>query len=469
MMKKAHILIVDDEAEICALLAESLAGPQRLIEHTTRAGEVLERLNRAAFDLILLDIKMPEVSGLDLLPTIKQAAPDSAVLMMSGYGNIPMAIEAMKRGAEDFLEKPFRDLDEVKLLVSRLLETAQTRMENRSLRRQLEENYQLGNLVSASSKMQEVFSLLKKVAPLSATVLITGETGTGKELIARTLHQYSPRTGRPFIAVNCGGLPEGLLESLLFGHEKGSFTGAVARTRGYFEEADAGTLFLDEIGDMALPLQMKLLRVLQHRVIQKVGSAQDVPVDVRLIAATHRQLESEVSAGRFRPDLFYRLNVIAISLPPLRERQEDIPLLAKYFEFKYAQAFNRPQTQLSAEAISYLTRCAWPGNVRQLENAIERAIALAGDSSIGPEAFCDAPEDGSDSSFSSIFRFRMRQACQQFERQYLLDSLRRFDGNVTKAASYAGLPRQNFHRKMKQLGISAVRSRRGAAKLVEPV
>jgi DNA-binding NtrC family response regulator len=214
---------------------------------------------------------------------------------------------------------------------------------------------------------------------------------------------------------------------------------------------------------------MKLLRVLQHRVIQKVGSAQDVPVDVRLIAATHRQLESEVSAGRFRPDLFYRLNVIAISLPPLRERQEDIPLLAKYFEFKYAQAFNRPQTQLSAEAISYLTRCAWPGNVRQLENAIERAIALAGDSSIGPEAFCDAPEDGSDSSFSSIFRFRMRQACQQFERQYLLDSLRRFDGNVTKAASYAGLPRQNFHRKMKQLGISAVRSRRGAAKLVEPV
>jgi len=386
---------------------------------------------------------------------------------MSGYGNIPMAIEAMKRGAENFLEKPFRDLDEVKLLVSRLLETAQIRIENRTLRRQMEEKYQLGNLISASPKMQEVFALVKKVAPLAATVLITGETGTGKELIARTLHQHSPRAARPFVAINCGGLPEGLLESLLFGHEKGSFTGALARTRGYFEEAEGGTLLLDEIGDMPLPLQMKLLRVLQQRVIQKVGSAQDVPVDVRLIAATHRQLKSEVAAGRFRQDLFYRLNVIAIHIPPLRERQEDIQLLARHFEAKYAQAFQRPAVRLSQAAMDYLVQRAWPGNVRQLENALERALALAGSSDIGPEAFDDAQEDGSAASPGSMLRFPMRQACQQFERQYLLESLRRFDGNITRAAGHAGLPRQNFHRKMKQLGISALRPRKPEAKVLE--
>jgi len=467
IMSKAHILIVDDEAEICALLAENLAGSQRLIEWTTHPEDILARLNQAEFDLILLDIKMPTISGLELLPRIKQAAPDCAVVMMSGYGNIPMAIEAMKRGAENFLEKPFRDLDEVKLLVSRLLETARVRIENRTLRRQMEEKYELGKLISVSPKMQEVFALVKKVAPLTATVLITGETGTGKELIARTLHHYSPRTARPFVAINCGGLPDGLLESLLFGHEKGSFTGALARTRGYFEEAEGGTLFLDEIGDMPLPLQMKLLRVLQQRVIQLVGSAEDIPVDVRLIAATHRQLASEVAAGRFRQDLFYRLNVIAIHVPPLRERQADIQLLAKHFEAKYSKAFGRPDTHLSAAAMDHLMQRAWPGNVRQLQNAIERAMALAGSSEIGPEAFEATQDDGAGASPGSMFRFPMRQACQQFERQYLLESLRRFDGNVTKAASHAGLPRQNFHRKMKQLGICALRPRKFKARRLE--
>jgi two-component system, NtrC family, response regulator AtoC len=458
-MPKTRVLIVDDEADICALLAESLADPQRQVDWTTSGFEALKRVKADPYELVMLDIKMPEISGLDLLPKLKAAAPESAVLVMSAYGNIPIAVEAMKRGADDYLEKPFRDLDEARLAVSRLIETAHTRIENRSLKQQLEEKFQLSSLVSASPKMQEVYALVKKVAPLSTTILITGETGTGKELIARTLHQNSRRSSGPFVSVNCGGLPEGLLESLLFGHEKGSFTGAVRRTQGFFEEADGGTLFLDEVGDMPLVLQVKLLRVLQERAFQRLGGSQEVSVDVRLITATNKDLKAEVARGAFRQDLFYRLNVITVALPSLGDRREDIPLLARHFVEKYAAAFNRGLRSLSREAVAYLHDRDWPGNVRQLENVIERAVALSENNIIGLAAFAEVAPSSEGEAISQMLLQPMRQARNLFERHYLLEILRRRGGNVTQAARSAGLPRQNFHRKLKQLGIGSAQSR----------
>lgn len=457
-MRKARLLIVDDEADICVLLAETLAESSRHVEWTKRPLEALERVKSKSYDLILLDVKMPEISGLELLPLLKKASPETVVLIMSAFGNIPIAVEAMKRGAEDYLEKPFKDLEEVRLTVARSLEAVSIRRENTRLRQQLEDRFQLDNLVSASPKMQEIFTLIKKVAPLSTTVLITGETGTGKELMARVLHQQSPRSRHPFICVNCGGLPEGLLESLLFGHERGAFTDAIARTRGYFEEADSGTLFLDEIGEMPLLLQVKLLRILQERTFQRLGSSEEIPVDVRLLAATNKDLEAEVQKGSFRLDLYYRLNVIQIVLPPLRERREDVPILAHFFVDKYCAAFQRRPMKLTKEAIQLLYNCLWPGNVRQLENAIERAVVLTEESSIGPEAFSEAALAPADNVLTTIMQLPMREARAVFEKQYLLANLRRHHGNVTQAARQVGLPRQNFHRKMKRLGLSCIRT-----------
>ena len=456
-MRRARILIVDDEADICILLGEALASDQWIVEWTTHPLEALDRLKGGLYELVLLDIKMPEISGLELLPQLKKASPETAVMIMSAYGNVAIAVQAMKEGAEDYIEKPFRDLEEVRMTVNRLVESARVRMENRFLRQQLEERFQLGDLISASPRMQEVFSLVKKVAPLSTTVLITGETGTGKELIARTLHRNSKRSGNPFISVNCGGLPEGLLESLLFGHEKGAFTGALRRTRGYFEEAEGGTLFLDEVGETPPALQVKLLRVLQERTFQRVGGSEEIPVDVRLIAATNKELEECVENGSFRQDLYYRLNVITISLPALRDRREDIPLLSKYFVDKYAKAFERGSRELTPDAINHLCNSDWPGNVRQLENSIERAVALSERNQITAEELSEDVLDHPKDWVTELLSLPIKEARQEFERRYLVENLRRNDGNVTLAAADAGLPRQNYHRKMKQLGIPSAR------------
>ncbi len=460
-MRRARVLIIDDEVDICVLLSEALETPDWVVEWTTKPLEAVERVQREIYDLILLDIKMPDISGLELLPKLKKASPETAVMMMSAFGTVSMAVQAMKEGAEDYLEKPFRDLEEVKLAVARLIETARVRLENRSLKRQLAEKFQLEGIVSASAKMQDIFSLVRKVAPLSVTVLITGETGTGKELIARTLHRISRRGEAPFISVNAGGLPEGLLESLLFGHEKGAFTGAVRRTKGYFEEADGGSLFLDEIGDMSAALQVKLLRVLQERTIQRVGGTEEIPVDVRLIAATNKNLEEETTQGRFRQDLFFRLNVITISLPPLRERREDIPLLAHHFAKKYSRAFQR-RCELTPAAVTYLKKHDWPGNVRELEHTIERAVALAEDRIIDVEDLQESIPAGGGDWFSEIIDLPIREARREFERRYLMEKLQRHRGSVTSAALSAGLPRQNYHRKMKQLGIVSPRRKQTA-------
>lgn len=458
-MRRARILIIDDEPDICILLAEALSSPDWIIEWTTHPLDTVERVAREIYDLILLDIKMPDISGLDLLPRLKKASPETAVMIMSAFGTVSMAVQAMKKGAEDYLEKPFRDIEEIKLAVSRLIETARIRMENRILRQQLEEKFQLDGLVSASPKMQDVFALVRKVAPLYTTVLITGETGTGKELISRTLHRLSKRSSGPFISVNSGGLPEGLLESLLFGHEKGAFTGAVRRTKGYFEEADGGTLFLDEIGDMPPTLQVKLLRVLQERSIRRVGGDEEITVDVRLIAATNKNLEEETAKGNFRKDLFFRLNVIIIPLPPLRERREDIPLLVQHFLNKYSRAFHRQMCELSPDAISHLYNHSWPGNVRELEHLIERVVALSEKHIITADDLKDSIPSHSGDWFSDILNLPIREARREFERRYLIENLHRHQDCVTSAARSAGLPRQNYHRKMKQLGIPPTKRR----------
>ncbi|MFH1734727.1 MAG: sigma-54 dependent transcriptional regulator [bacterium] len=453
-MHSARILIVDDEADICILLAEALEDQKWIVEWQTDPHKVLEVIRRNPYDLIFLDIKMPDITGLELLPRIKKISPETAIIMMSAYGNISMAVQAMKAGAEDYLEKPFRDIDEVNLAAQRLIEVARVRLENRFLKKQLEERFQLDGLISASPAMQEVFSLVKKIAPIDATVLITGETGTGKELIAKTLQRNSKRSNGPFISVNSGGLPEGLLESLLFGHEKGAFTGATHRVKGYFEEAHEGTLFLDEVGDMPQPLQVKLLRVLQNRSFQRVGGDEEVSCNIRLIAATNKDLEIEVEGGRFRKDLYFRLNVITLSLPPLRERREDIPILARYFLKKYADAFAKDIKEITPEAIRQLCAHDWPGNVRELENRVERTVALTEKQALGPNDFVDTSTFKGHDWVSEIMDLPIHVAKKQFEKRYLLEILSRHDGCVTDAARSAGLPRQNYHRKMKQLGIS---------------
>ncbi|TKJ39727.1 hypothetical protein CEE37_10635 [candidate division LCP-89 bacterium B3_LCP] len=456
-MRRARILIVDDEADICILLAEALASEEWIVEWTTRPLQALDSIKSEPFDLVLLDIKMPEISGLELLPQIKQASPETAVTMMSAYGNVAMAVEAMKEGAEDYLEKPFQDFEQVRLAISRLVATARMRMENRILKQQLEEKFSLDGLVSASPRMQEVFALVRKVAPINTTTLIYGETGTGKELIARTLHRNSKRSEGPFVSVNCGGLPEGLLESLLFGHEKGAFTGAIRRSRGYFEEAEGGTLFLDEVGETPASLQVKLLRVLQERTFQRVGGAEEITAEVRLIAATNKDLESEVVNNKFRQDLFYRLNVITIALPSLRERKEDIPFLTKFFIDKYAKAFERSVHNITSKAVHHLCSFDWPGNVRQLENTIERAVALSDSEQLDLSDLTAELQDQTGDWISAIINLPLKQAKQEFERRYLIENLRLHNGRVTDAARTAGLPRQNYHRKMKQLGLPSSR------------
>jgi len=456
-LRRARILIIDDEADICILLAEAIASDEWTVEWRTDPLKGLDLVRSEQYELILLDIKMPEISGLELLPEIKKVSSETAVLIMSAYGNIQMAVQAMKLGAEDYIEKPFRVLEEVRLLVERLVDSARVRIENRILRRQLEERFALDGLVSASPLMQNVFSLIKRVAPIPTTVLIQGETGTGKELMARTLHRYSKQSHGPFVSVNCGGLPEGLLESLLFGHEKGAFTGANRRTKGYFEEAEGGTLFLDEIGDTSLALQVKLLRVLQEHTYQRVGSSKDIRADIRLIAATNKDLEAEVAKGAFRSDLFFRINVIMLTLPPLRDRREDIPLLARHFVDKYSEVFKCNACDITPDAMNSLCSYDWPGNVREMENVIERSLALSDGSPLtGSELFGDTIPQNSD-WIEGILKMPLREARQEFEKRYLVDKLQRYNGSVTEASLSAGLPRQNYHRKMKQLGIPSAR------------
>lgn len=375
-MSQKRILIIEDEESFRHMLSIILSKEGYEVETASNGEEALDKLLSFSFDQVLCDIRMPNMDGLGFLKEVNRLGIETTIIMMSAYGTIDIAIEAMKLGAYDYISKPFKP-DEIILTLRKAEEREQLRKENRQLRKEIQKEYGFDNIVSKNEKMLKIFDTIKKVAPYKSTILITGESGTGKELVARALHFNSNRAGNPFIAVNCGAIPENLLESELFGHAKGAFTDAIRMKKGLFEEADGGTLFLDEIGELPPQLQVKLLRVLQEGEIRRIGESKPIKVDVRIVAATVKDLAKEVNAGRFRDDLFYRLNVLPIHIPPLRERKEDIPLLVNHFIRKYSESTNKNVIKIDSRALNALMNYRWYGNVRELENTIERAIVLA--------------------------------------------------------------------------------------------
>ena len=371
-----RILIVDDEENIRLVLRTLLKRHGYEVEAAASGEEALPLVESFGPDVVLADVRMPKMGGLDLLATLRAKGHDATVIVMSAYGNIDQAIEAMKAGAYDYIQKPFKN-DEVVLALKKAEERETLRRENRALREEIRKESRYEDILAKSQKMQDIFRTISKIADYKTTVLVTGESGVGKELVARAIHRRSSRRGGPFVAVNCGAIPENLLESELFGHKKGAFTDAVNDRHGLFEDATTGTLFLDEIGELPLGLQVKLLRVLEDELIRRLGETRDIKVDVRIIAATHRDLHAETKAGRFREDLFYRLNVLPIHIPPLRDRREDIPLLIEHFVTRNNTRLRSNIVGIESEARRLMFEYGWPGNVRELENTIERAMVLA--------------------------------------------------------------------------------------------
>ncbi len=453
-MAQARVLVVDDKENMLKLFERILAGEHE-ITTASDGSRALSLVASKDFDVVVTDIRMPGADGFEVLKAVKSRSPDTEVIMMTGFAAIQDAVAAMKQGAYDYLQKPF-DPDAAALVVSRALERKRLKEQAATLRKELEGVFAFHNIVGKSPLMREVYGLLDQAAGLDITVLLTGETGTGKELAARAIHYHSARKERRFVPVNCGALPSDLVESELFGHARGSFTGAAGEKAGLFEEASGGTLFLDEIGELPLPVQVKLNRALQEKEIRRVGDNKGVKVDVRIIAATHRDLKAEAVAGRFREDLFYRLNVFPVRMPPLRERREDIPLLAAHFLEKHARAFRRDVEGLDPDALRALTGYPWPGNVRELENAIERAVAVARGKSV---ALRDLPPEVKGSQEGSVpaevlakmpYREAIDLARDRVSRDYLVALLREFNGNVTHAAARAGMERESLHRLMKR-------------------
>jgi two-component system response regulator AtoC len=465
-MTSIRVLVVDDKENMLKLFAKILSDGYRVA--TASDGSLaLSLIATEEFDVVVTDIRMPGADGFEVLKAVKARCPSTEVVMMTGYANVGDAVQAMKLGAYDYLEKPF-DPDAAGLVVARAAERKRLRDEAASLRRELEGVHAFHNLVGKSARMREVYRLLEQAAGLDITVLLGGETGTGKELAARAIHYHSSRKERRFVAVNCGALPPDLVESELFGHARGAFTGATSAKPGLFEEAAGGTLFLDEVGELPLPAQVKLNRALQEKEIRRVGDNAPSKVDVRVIAATHRDLKSEVQAGRFREDLYYRLHVFPIRLPPLRERLEDVPLLAAHFLEKHARAMRRELGGFEPEALRVLTSYAWPGNVRELENAVERAVAVCTGAAVRerdlPAELSQAPAAGQlpGAVLASMpYREAVEQAHDRISREYLVALLREFQGNVTKAAARAGMERESLHRLLKKHGLRSEDFKRG--------
>ncbi len=456
-MERARVLVVDDKENILKLFARIL-GEEYELTTAGDGGRAISLVASQEFDVVVTDLKMPGADGFEVLRAVKARAPDTEVVMMTAYATVSDAVETMKQGAYDYLQKPF-DPDDAARVVSRALERRRLRLRAETLRRELEGVYSFHNLVGKSAPMQEVYRLLEKASKLDITVLLGGETGTGKDLAARAIHYNSGRKERRFVPVNCGALPSELFESELFGHARGAFTGASAAKAGLFEEAEGGTLFLDEIGELPPQLQVKLLRALQDKEIRRVGENRPVKVDVRLVAATNGDLKAQVAAGRFREDLFYRVHVFPVTLPPLRDRREDVQLLAQHFLDKHANALRREPAGFSPDALRALTGYPWPGNVRELENAIERAVAVAAGKRI---QLRDLPPEVKGTQEGAIppdvlsklpYREALDLARERVSRDYITTLLRELDGNVTKAAERAGVERETLHRLMKRYGI----------------
>lgn len=377
------ILVADDEQSMREFLDIMLRKEGYKVTLASNGEEVLKLIEKDIFDLVLLDIRMPRIDGLSALKRIKSVSPDTIVIMITAYASADTAIRAMKEGAYDYIIKPFK-IEEIKLIIKNALEKKNLQNENTLLKKVVRDRFHFENIIGQSPKMIAIYELLEKVSPTKTNILITGESGTGKELIAKAIHFNSPRKDKPFVTLNCGAIPETLIESELFGHMKGAFTDAIATKKGLFEIADGGTIFLDEISELPLLMQVKLLRVLQDKEFKRVGGTEDIKVDVRIISATNKDLEEAVREKRFREDLFYRLNVIQIKLPPLRERKEDIPLLAEHFLKRYAQELNKNISRISPEALRILLDYDYPGNVRELQNIIERAVALETSNELTP-------------------------------------------------------------------------------------
>jgi len=444
MPKKPRILVVDDESSMRGALRDWLLEDGYDVGMAANGREAVDMVREGAWDVILLDLKMPGMDGIEVLEKVKEISPDSEILMMTAYASVDTAVKAMKIGAFDYLVKPF-DPDEVDLQIKKILAHKDLVLENILLKTRLKESGVSDEIIGASRPMQEIFDLISRVAPTDSTVLITGESGTGKELIARAIHGNSNRAYMPFIAVSCGALPESLLESELFGYEKGAFTGADHPRKGRFEMAQGGTLFLDEIGDISLKTQVDLLRVLQEREIRRLGGEIDLKIDVRIVSATNRDLKKSIEEKRFREDLFYRLNVIAIHVPPLRERREDIPLLAKVFVHKYCMEMNREEIKISPSAMKLLIDYHWPGNVRELENVIERSVVIGRGSEILP---CDLPFMQGEKA-----ERRYPKSIKLLEKAHIERILEETDWNISRAARELEIDRQTLYNKMQRYGI----------------
>ena len=441
MKKKAKILIVDDEAIVRESLRDWLSDAGHQVLTAENGPQALEIVGKEKPSVAIVDLVMPGMDGIELLKRAKEISPSIEVIIITAYGSIPTAIAAMREGAYDYIEKPFCP-EKAELLINKVVEHQRLLEENIFLHQKLEERYRFENIIAKSPKMQQVIEVIKVVAKSNATVLITGESGTGKELVARAIHSQSYRKDKPFVAVSCAALPETLLESELFGHERGAFTGAHAQRKGKFEIANKGTIFLDEIGEMSANIQVHLLRVLEEKEFTRVGGNELVKVDVRVISATNKDMKKAIADGRFREDLYYRLNVVTIELPPLRERKEDILLLAQHFLKKFAVENQKEIIGFSPEATEFLLKYEWPGNVRELENAIERAVILAQNSYI---EVADLPQE----SLTLVHSAQPGKSLEEIEKNHILNVLNEAGGNYTKAARILGISRVTLYNKIR--------------------
>jgi two-component system response regulator PilR (NtrC family) len=457
-MSRDKILVADDEQSMREFLDIMLKKEGYKVALASNGEDVLKQMEKDIFDLVLMDVRMPKLDGISTLKKIKGVSPETVVIMITAYASADTAIKAMKEGAYDYITKPFK-VEEIKLIIKNALEKKNLQKENVLLKQVVRERYHFQNIIGQSPKMLELYDLLEKVSPTKTNILITGESGTGKELVAKAIHYSSPRKDKPFVTLNCGAIPETLIESELFGHMKGAFTDAIATKKGLFEVADEGTILLDEISELPLMMQVKLLRVLQDREFKRVGGTEDIRVDVRIISATNKDLEEAVREKRFREDLYYRLNVIQIKLPSLRERREDIPVLTKHFLKKYSEELNKNISTVSSDALRILLDYNYPGNVRELQNIIERAVALESSQELSPQNLSsyldeqtpvkkgldlDIPTDGID----------LEKVVEEIERTLLLKALDKTKGIKKKAAELLHINFRSMRYRLEKYGLN---------------
>lgn len=459
---KPTILVVDDELSIREFLQIMLKREKMLVDVASDGEEALKLMENNHYDLVISDIKMPKVDGMELLSRVKAKDPHALMLMITAHGSTELVVEAMKKGAYDFLTKPFK-IDDVKLRIEKALENRVLVQENSRMRKELGEKYSFANIVGSSAQMMQVFDLIKRTAATNANVLITGESGTGKELVAKGIHFNSSVKDGPFLTLNCGAIPEDLIESELFGHKKGAFTGAIADKKGYFEAADGGTLFLDEIGELPLNLQASLLRVLSDGTFSPVGSTESRSSQVRIIAATNRDLEEEVHKEAFREDLYFRLNVIHVRVPSLRERKEDVPMLVNHFVSEFSERFGRQTQTLASETMELLKAYNWPGNVRELENVVERMIALESGPNLLPESLPANVREPLKARLETLqgqlvwkkSGVKLDEVLSQVEREFVLKALEESKGTRREAAKLLAITMRSLRYRLEKLGLTS--------------